>query len=52
MTTTPRVLITDATGNIVRARVTQLTQAAPALEVVDASPKGETVAGAGRDAWH
>lgn len=44
MTSVSRVLITGATGNIGRDLVTQLVQAVPTLEVIAASPKGESVA--------
>jgi len=40
----PRVLVTGATGNIGRALVAQLKRDASDLEVIAASPKGESVA--------
>jgi uncharacterized protein YbjT (DUF2867 family) len=44
MSNMPRVLVTGATGNIGRALVAQLKRDAADLEVIAASPKGESVA--------
>jgi len=44
MSNMPRVLVTGATGNIGRALVTQLKRDAANLEVIAASPRGESVA--------
>lgn len=45
MTTTQRVLVTGATGNIGRSLVTHLMRATSDLEVIAASPKAQAAAG-------